>query len=100
MEVLTREQKIISSKRNLAVFLGIFLGGTGIQFIYIGQYLRGILQLGFFILSLISIPTGIGAIFAFGLPIVFAIEALFWLRMSKEDFYDKIQTKKWNNLTI
>jgi len=45
-------------------------------------------------LSLISIPTGIGAIFAIALPILFAIEAVFWLFMSKEDFYDKEQNKK------
>lgn len=94
MEVLTTAEKIKRSKRNLAAFLGVFLGGTGIQFFYIGQNLRGILQLILFITSLISIPTGIGAVFAFGLPIVFAIEALFWLRMSKENFYDKVQTKR------
>lgn len=94
MEVLRTEEKIKRSKRNLAAFLGVFLGGTGIQFFYIGQNLRGVLQLALFITSIISIPTGIGAIFAFGLPIVFAIEALFWLGMSKENFYDKVQTKR------
>ena len=94
MENLTKAEKVKKSKRNLAAFLGIFLGGTGVQFFYIGQNLRGFLQLGVFITSLISIPTGIGAIFAFGLPILFAIEAISWLFMSKEKFYDKVQTKR------
>lgn len=93
MESLTIEEKRKKSKRNTAAFLGLFLGGTGLHFFYIGQYIRGFLQLGFFLTSLATIPMGIGAVLSIALPIIFGIEALFWLRMPKEKFYDEVQNK-------
>ena len=94
METPTIQQKREKSKRNMGAFLGLLLGGTGLHFFYIGQTTRGYLQLGFFLTSIATIPVGIGAVLSVALPIIFGLEALYWLTMSKEKFYDEIQNKK------